>query len=329
MDMNINNSNYDALDFLEASLNLKEEERWENLTLANDFLFGKVFQDPELCLELVQMILPELNIERIAFTEMQKSSRETLDTRGVRFDVYLRDDKNRIINVEMQTVNRDNIIKRSRAYHSVVDLDAMDRETTKLYNDIPEAIVIFICCFDLFHAGRHIYTFRKFCVQDKSLMLDDGETTMFLNTKGTKDDISPKLKAFLDFIEGRYSDNELELVKNFERKLFEVKQNRYWRQRYMLTKFDRNSYIEEGRVQGLATGLEEGRAAGLLEGRAEGLLEGRTAGLAEGRTAGLAEGRIEERKDMFDAVKNFMKTSGLTSLNLEQITQLIQRNDNK
>ena len=43
-------NNYDALDLLEASLNLKlkDEERWENLTLANDFLFGKVFQDPEL-----------------------------------------------------------------------------------------------------------------------------------------------------------------------------------------------------------------------------------------------------------------------------------------
>ena len=301
----MDNNNYDALDLLELTLNLQEEERWENLTLANDFLFGKVFQDSELCLELVQMILPELNIERIAFTDMQKSSRATLDTKGVRFDVYLRDDKNRIINVEMQTVKRDNIIKRSRAYHSIVDLDAMDRETTKLYNDIPEAIVIFICCFDLFHIGRHIYTFRKFCVQDKNLMLDDGETTIFLNTKGTMDDISPKLKAFLDFIEGRSSGGEL--MKNFERKLFEVKQNRYWRQKYMLTKFDRNSYIAEGRAEGLA------------EGRAEGIAEG----LAEGRAAGRTEGRAE----MFDTITNFMKTSGLTSLTLEQITQLIKHGE--
>ncbi|MBQ9594679.1 MAG: Rpn family recombination-promoting nuclease/putative transposase, partial [Synergistaceae bacterium] len=253
----------DFLDVLATGLNLAEEERWENLTLANDFMFEKVFQDPELCLDLVRIILPELNIERITFTELQKSSRETLDTRGVRFDIYLRDDRNRIINVEMQAAKRDNIIKRSRAYHSVIDLDAMDKETMKVYNDMPEAIVIFICCFDLFHTGRHIYTFKKFCVQDKSLMLGDDATTIFLNTRGTEDDISPKLKAFLEFIEGKSSDDEF--VKKLENKFFEAKQNRYWRQEYMLTKFDRNSYREEGRVEGRAEGREEGRIEGFAK----------------------------------------------------------------
>ena len=76
---------------------LSEEERWENLTLANDFIFGKVFQDMDLCLELVRLILPELNIERVVSHERQKFLRETLDTNGVIFDIYLRDDKDRII----------------------------------------------------------------------------------------------------------------------------------------------------------------------------------------------------------------------------------------
>ncbi len=99
----------------------------------------------------------------------------------------------------MQAAKRDNIIKRSRAYHSVVDLDAMDK-------------------------GRHIYTFKKFCVQDKGLMLGDEATTIFLNTRGTKDDISPKLKAFLEFIEGKVSDDEF--VKRLEHRFFEAKQNK-------------------------------------------------------------------------------------------------------
>lgn len=274
--------NNDFLDVLENGLELAEDERWENLTLANDFMFGKVFQDPGLCLDLVRIILPELNIERIAFTEQQKSFHETLDTRGVRFDIYLRDDKSRIINVEMQPVNRDNIIKRSRAYHSIIDLDAMDKGTMKVYNDMPEAIVIFICCFDLFHAGRHIYTFKKFCAQDKDLMLNDGETTIFLNTRGTKDDISPKLRAFLEFVEGKSSGDEF--VKRLEHRFFEAKQNRYWRQVYMFTKFDANSLREEGRKEGIA----------------------------EGQTK------------MFDAIMKFMKASGLTSLTLEQLSQFME-----
>lgn len=44
----------------------------------------------------MKLILPELNTERIILHEQQKSAHETIDTRGVRFDVYLHDDKGRI-----------------------------------------------------------------------------------------------------------------------------------------------------------------------------------------------------------------------------------------
>ena len=77
----------DALNIDEMNLSLPFEQRWENLTIANDFMFGKVFQDLDLSLELVRRILPELNIERITLHERQKSAHETLDTYGVRFDV--------------------------------------------------------------------------------------------------------------------------------------------------------------------------------------------------------------------------------------------------
>lgn len=31
---------------------------WENLGISNDFLFGKIMRNPELCRELLQRILP-------------------------------------------------------------------------------------------------------------------------------------------------------------------------------------------------------------------------------------------------------------------------------
>ena len=238
-------------------LDLPEEERWENLTLANDFLFGKIFQDPDLCLKLVKIILPELNIERVTFPVLQKSIRETFETKGVRFDVYLRDNEDRIINVEMQPVNRDNLMKRTRAYHSLIDLDAMDRESVKNYSDMPEVIVIFICGFDLFKLGRHIYTFRNYCVQERDLMLNDGTETIFLNTKGNADDISPKLKSFLDLVNGKSSNDDF--VNELERRLEYAKQNRKWRQMYMLGKFERQANIDEGIEIGTKRGIEIGR----------------------------------------------------------------------
>ena len=238
-------------------LDLPEEERWENLTLANDFLFGKIFQDPDLCLKLVKIILPELNIERVTFPVLQKSIRETFETKGVRFDVYLRDNEDRIINVEMQPVNRDNLMKRTRAYHSLIDLDTMDRESVKNYSDMPEVIVIFICGFDLFKLGRHMYTFRNYCVQERDLMLNDGTETIFLNTKGKADDISPELKSFLDLVNGKSSNDDF--VNELERRLEYAKQNRKWRQMYMLGKFERQANIDEGIEIGIKRGIEIGR----------------------------------------------------------------------
>jgi len=37
-----------------------KEPKWEELDISNDFLFGKVMQDAELCKELLQRILPDL-----------------------------------------------------------------------------------------------------------------------------------------------------------------------------------------------------------------------------------------------------------------------------
>ena len=44
--------------------------------------------------------------------------------------------------------------------------------------------LIFICPFDPFGKGRHIYTFRNLCVEDKKLELSDGAIKIFLNAKG-------------------------------------------------------------------------------------------------------------------------------------------------
>ena len=40
------------------NLKKKHETDWENLSISNDFLFGKIMQDAELCKELLQIILP-------------------------------------------------------------------------------------------------------------------------------------------------------------------------------------------------------------------------------------------------------------------------------
>ncbi len=76
-------------------------DNWDELGLSNDFLFGKIMQDPEICREVLRRILPQLNIERIEYPELQKEIREDIDARSVRLDVYVRDNKETVYNIEM------------------------------------------------------------------------------------------------------------------------------------------------------------------------------------------------------------------------------------
>ncbi|MCI8635337.1 MAG: hypothetical protein HFJ05_07030, partial [Eubacterium sp.] len=73
--------------------NIEDKQiKWEELSISNDFLFGKVMQDSKLCKELLQRILPDLNIERIEYPELQKSINMDMDARSVRLDVYVKDE---------------------------------------------------------------------------------------------------------------------------------------------------------------------------------------------------------------------------------------------
>lgn len=223
-------------------------EQWLSLTIADDFMFGKVMQDKSLCTELIQIILPELDIERIEFPERQKSFNEGLFSHGVRFDVYTRTGKGEIIDVEMQMANTGNLPKRTRAYHAMITGSEMNAEKMKDYNDIHKAFVIFICMFDLFKKGRHVYTFRNICSEDTSIELNDGTVTVFLNAKGTMDDVSPGLKNFLEFTKGIKSDDPF--ISRLEAKMNEVMMSPEMKLEYFEMQDRINQFRNEGRFEG-------------------------------------------------------------------------------
>ncbi len=124
-----------------------KQTKWEELSISNDFLFGKVMQNPELCKELLQRILPDLNIERIEYPELQKSINMDMDARSVRLDVYVKDEKEVVYDIEMQVSHTKELPKRSWYYQSMIDLQLIDKG--QLYDELKRSYVIFICPFDL------------------------------------------------------------------------------------------------------------------------------------------------------------------------------------
>ena len=226
---------------------------WEQIGIANDFLFGKIMRNPRLCKKLLERILPELEIDRIEYPELQKTIREDVDARSVRLDVYVRDGKGVVYNIEMQAVNTRELPKRSRYYQSMVDLQLMDKNQS--YKELNHSYIIFICLTDIFGYGHHIYTFENLCKEEDGLSLGDGTKKIFLNASGEKGDVSPQLKAFLDYVAGRSSEDEF--VKELEEAVREAKRNREWRHEYM-TLLMRD---QENREIGREEGREEGRQA--------------------------------------------------------------------
>ena len=241
---------------------MKYATDWEEIGLSNDFIFGKVMSDPELCKELLERILPGIEIDHIEYPELQKPIKEDVDARSVRLDVYVKDGKNTVYDIEMQKVNTRELPKRSRYYQGMMDLQLID--SGQPYKKLNQSYVIFICLADVFGKNRHIYTFENICREDPEIKLRDGAIKIFLNAKGNLNDVSSELRAFLDYLGGKKSEDEY--VQKLEKAVREAKRNRKWRHEYM-TLLMRDQENQE-------IGEERGRREGRLEGRREGQLEG-------------------------------------------------------
>lgn len=219
-----------------------KQTSWENLGISNDFLFGKVMQNPKLCKELLQRILPDLKIDRIEYPELQKAIKPDADAKSIRLDVYVKDDKNVVYNIEMQASDTKELPKRSRYYQSLMDLQLIDKGQT--YRRLNRSFIIFICLEDIFGHGRHIYTFENLCKEDSSISMGDETTKIFLNADSTMDDVSKELKAFLDYVAGKITNDAF--VQELDEAVEKAKQNREWRHEYMTLLMRDQINIEKG-----------------------------------------------------------------------------------
>ena len=229
----------------------------KELNLEDDFLFAKVMSDKEICKEFLEKLL-EIEIVKIEMPENQKTIDLLLESKGIRLDIYVKDENNTVYNVEMQRGKNRNLPKRLRYYQGNIDLDLISKGED--YRKLAKSYIIFICTFDLFKAGRHKYTFETVCVEDSSIKLKDDTNKIILNTTGVIKDLSDELIEFLKYVE--HSDDKTaeeatgDLVKNIHKRVLEVKNNPNVEVEFMtLLERDREK-LEEGREEGREEGIE-------------------------------------------------------------------------
>ena len=212
-------------------------------------------------------------IGRVEYPELQKEIKPDADARSICLDVYTKDDKDRVFDIEMQMTETKELPKRSRYYHSMLDLQLIDKGQT--YAKLKPSFVIFICLADMFGAGRHKYTFETVCREDRTIWLGEERTTIFLNADSQMEDVSKELTAFLNYAAGCVSEDPF--VKKLDEAVKEAKKNREWRREYMTLLMRDQENIEKGRKEGRREGRKEGQVKELYHLVLDGLLPLETA----------------------------------------------------
>ncbi|MDY4668887.1 MAG: Rpn family recombination-promoting nuclease/putative transposase [Oliverpabstia sp.] len=229
---------------------MKKRKTLQDLTIKDNFLFGAVMRVEENCKGFLEMVLG-FPIARVVVSK-EKSIIYHPEYKGVRLDIYAEDDNHTHYNVEMQVRKKKSLGKRSRYYHSQMVMEYL--ESGEEYETIPDTFVIFVCDFDPFGQGLYCYTFRNECQEDRKVKLEDGSSTIFLNTQGRNESEVPEgLVRFLKFVtadleesEGDFQD---ELVRKFQETIRRIKTDRQMGERYMIFEEMLKEEKQEGRLE--------------------------------------------------------------------------------
>ena len=229
------------------------------LTIKDDFMFGAVMSDPENCRELLEMILG-ISIDRIEVSK-EKSMVYHPEYKGVRLDVYARDEKNTCYNVEMQASRRPVLGKRSRYYQSQMDMEML--QSGRDYEELPKSFVVFICDFDPFGKELYRYTFKMKCEEDVNVELEDARQIIFLSTQGkNREEVPKELVTFLEYVKADLEESQKDFHNSYVRRLQDsvqrVKANREMEERFMLLE----EKLKEERAEGEKIGWKLGQTQG-------------------------------------------------------------------
>ena len=237
------------------------EKAFEELQIKDDFMFGAVMREPGFCKQFLERVLG-VRISRINYPDYQKTIDLKADAKGIRLDIYVWDEEGNIYDIDMQASENKNIPKRTRYYQGMVDLNILKKGED--YKKLKRSFIIFVCTFDIFGEGRHIYTFENRCLQNPGLVLGDDTVKIILNTKGTMDDVTPELKRLLDYIDS--SEPEDDYTRELEKEVESVKKDDKWRVSYMTLQMRYQEKYEEGLEQGEKIGRQKGEQIGREEG---------------------------------------------------------------
>ena len=260
----------------------------EELTFTDDYMFGYVMRNEEICKGLLERLL-KIKIEKLEYPELQKSIAPHYESKGIRLDVYVKD-SNHVFDVEIQNNLDDTLPKRTRYYQSMMDMDLLLKGQD--YTELKESFVIFVCKEDFFGEGIPCYSFSNLCHEKKTLELGDKTHKIIFNASGFPQEKDVEKKSLLEYIKNKKSTSNF--TKMIDQIVEKTKENQVFRGDYM--------------------------AWGLAEQDAE--KRGYKAGVAEGISQGVERTKVETAKNFLHMNLSIEQVAQGTGLSLETVEQL-------
>ncbi len=234
----------------------------EDLTFIDNGMFQAVMHEPGISEKVIEDLL-HVKVGKIVYPELEKQIAPFYTSKGVRLDVYLKDE-NKVIDVEIQTYKQDAIGKRTRYYQSMIDIDSLMKGQD--YAELLDSYILFICTQDPFQKekdkgfGLPCYTFRNTCIENENVSLDDKAIKVIYNSNAYEKVEDEGLRDFLRYVSTNEPDEN-----NFSKTLSEtverLKENEEFRRDYAAMNLHDRDIMkiarEEGKAQGIAEGAQQ------------------------------------------------------------------------
>ena len=155
----------------------KDLQRIKNFRLMDDDFMNACFDGNIQATELVLRIIldrKDINVIQVTAQKVMKN----LMGRDIWLDILAKDDRNEVLNIEIQRSDKGADRKRAR-YHSSI-LDAHLLKPNEDFDKLPETYVIFITENDVIGEGEPIYRIERF-IEESGRLFDDGEHIIYVN----------------------------------------------------------------------------------------------------------------------------------------------------
>lgn len=198
------------------------EKEWNALTIADDYIFGRVFSDPLLCKKLIELLLNVKVKELSVPPEYQKNFQTGIYSRGVRFDVYT-ESENEAFDIEIQTTKQKNLPLRMRYYQSSMDISLIKKG--QRFSDLKQTYVLFISTVDQFGYGEPLYEIETCVKGHPEYKFDDKQKEVVYNITAFKKMKNDAVKSFLEYI--ATGEAKMDFEKEIDDKVVKVKDDEY------------------------------------------------------------------------------------------------------